>query len=265
CGQFVKLFTGLNEYLEAAKIQGFTWSKLVYAFDFDKDSHGKGKNKTQVTLGFDETIYLTLVLRYKELSGGGGGGDVPFELSGHLTEIDTGKIDADYMNSRFEKYLTIVGQGDVNSEAIQKTVDELHKSFATLTQEEQKIANLFLNDVQRGDVIPEAGKTFRQYITEYQASAKNTQVTDLVNVLSKADAEDIATFNAKLSSMMNTGLTDANINEFGRFDDLKSCVDNAKAKAYFEELESASISPFKVNMKVDKLLQNFIISGGFDL
>ena len=274
CGQFVKLFTGLNEYLEAAKIQGFTWSKLVYAFDFDKDSHGKGKNKTQVTLGFDETTYLTLVLRYKELSsegegegegGSGGTDDVPFDISGHLTEIDTGKIDADYMNSRFEKYLTIVGQGDADREVIKKTVDELHKSFATLTQEEQKIANLFLNDVQRGDVIPEAGKTFRQYITEYQASAKNMQVTDLVNVLSKADAEDIATFNAKLSSMMNTGLTDANINEFGRFDDLKSCVDNAKAKAYFEELESASISPFKVNMKVDKLLQNFIISGGFDL
>jgi len=65
--------------------------------------------------------------------------------------------------------------------------------------------------------------------------------------------------------MMNAGVTAANTNEFGRFDDLKNCVDKVKAKAYFEELEGASISPFKVNMKIDKLLQDFIISGGFDL
>jgi len=131
CGQFAKRFKRLNDYLEAAKIQGFTWSKLSYSF-------GKGKKKTELILHFDENRYLVLVLRYKELfsdaEGGGGGFDeVPFELSDHLTEIDTGKIDADYMNSRFEKYLKTVQQG-VASEVIQKTVDELHKSFATLTQ-----------------------------------------------------------------------------------------------------------------------------------
>ena len=118
CGQFAKLFKGLNDYLEAAKIQGFVWSKLVYDF-----SHGQGKKKTQVTLSFDERIYLTLVLRYKELasSGGGSGADVPFNISGHLTEIDTGKIDADYMNSRFEKYLSIIEQGEADNDATQKS------------------------------------------------------------------------------------------------------------------------------------------------
>ena len=181
CGQFAKLFTRLNEYLEAAKIQGFVWSK-------------------DDALSFDKTIYLTLVLRYKALSrggdsdgggggcggGGGGGGDddVPFDISGHLTEIDTGKIDADYMNLCFEKYFSTQQEG-ADSATIQKTVNELHKSFATLTREEQKMAHLFLNDVQRGDVTPEAGKTFRQYISEYQASAKNAQITELVKVLGK--------------------------------------------------------------------------------
>lgn len=65
--------------------------------------------------------------------------------------------------------------------------------------------------------------------------------------------------------MMNTGVTEVNINEFGRFDNLKSYVDKGKAKDYFEELENESLSLFKVNMKVDKLLQSFIMSGGFDL
>ncbi len=254
CGQFVKLFKRLNESLEAAKIQGFVWSKSVYVF-------GKGNNKTQVTLGFDETRYLTLVLRYKELASGEGGGggaeDVPFDISGHLTEIDTGKIDADYMNSRFEKYLTTVGQGETDNDVIQKIVDELHKSFATLTQEEQKTANLFLNDVQRGDVIPEAGKTFRQYITEYQASAKNAQIANITALLGLNES--------KLVALMNAGVTAANINEFGRFDALKNSVDKAKAKAYFENQTGATVSPFQVNIKVDSLLEGFIFGGDFDL
>ena len=53
-------------------------------------------------------IYLILVLRYKELTGGGGGiggDDVPYDLAGYITEIDTGLIDSDYMNSRFDKYI----------------------------------------------------------------------------------------------------------------------------------------------------------------
>jgi len=119
--------------------------------------------------------------------------------------------------------------------------------------------------VQRGDVKPEAGKTFREYITEYLAAAKMTQINEVVSVLGSADDENIIAFKAKLSRMMDAGVTTANINEFGRFDDLKNCVDKAKAKVYFEALEGASVSPFRVSMKIDKLLEDFIISGGFDL
>jgi len=168
----------------------------------------------------DETTYLTLALRYKELyqggsgSGGAGSEDVPFDLSGHLNEIDTGKIDADYMNTRFDKYLKLLqtGAGDAGDDALKSAVDELHKSFASLSQDEQKYANLFLNDVQRGDVNPEQGKTLRDYITQYQANAKNTQVMRLVEVL--AVDED------KLNALLSTRITESNINEYGRFDAL---------------------------------------------
>jgi len=261
CGQFAKLFTGLNDYLEAAKIQGFVWSKLTYTFV-------KDEQETEMTLQLDENTYFILVLRYKELSSGGGGSGtevVPFDLSGYLTEIDTGKIDSDYMNSRFEKYLTTIHADDASKADIQKIVDELHKSFATLTQDEQKFANIFLNDVQRGDVRPDQGKTFREYITEYLAAANQSQINAIVSVLGSTETESIGAFKTKLSRMINTGVTEANINEFGRFDDLKSSVDKAKAKAYFEEREGVSIPVFRVNIKVDKLLQDFIMSGGFDL
>ena len=81
-----------------------------------------------------------MAMRNKELfngSGLGGVDDVPFEIDSYLTEIDTGQIDSDYMNSRFEKYLRALKQGDVDEAEIRKILDELHKSFAMLTQEDQ--------------------------------------------------------------------------------------------------------------------------------
>ncbi|HBM14770.1 MAG TPA: DEAD/DEAH box helicase [Lentisphaeria bacterium] len=252
-GRFAKLFKEFNDYLEAAKIQGFKWGKLKYEF-------GRGKEKIEIELKFDENTYLILALRYKELSsgsGGGGNGEVPFEIDGYLSEIDTGVIDADYMNSRFEKYLKTLKKEDVDSDQIQQTLDELHKSFASLTQEEQKYANIFLHDIQSGNVIIEAGKTFKDYINEYQFKAKNAEIYQISQLFGLDES--------KLRNMMSSGITESNINEYGRFDDLKNTVDKNKAKIYFEKLEGIAIPPFKINIKVHNLLQKFIISGGFEI
>lgn len=253
-GRFSKLFRVLSTYLEAARIQGFQWSKSEYVF-------GKGRNKKVVSMQFDENSYLILALRYKELftagEGGGFNEDVPFEIDGHLTQIDTGKIDADYMNSRFEKFLKSLDKGDLDSEELQQTLNELHRSFASLTQEEQKFANIFIHDVHGGNANLQTGKTLRDYITEYLFNAKNAEVHQVVEVLGLDET--------KLRAMMVSRITETNINEYGRFDDLKNTVDKAKAKAYFEKLEGQTIPPFKVNIRVHNLLQRFIIEGGFEL
>ena len=60
-------------------------------------------------------------------------------------------------------------------------------------------------------------------------------------------------------------LTKSNINEFGRFDDLKDSVDKARAKAFFEQKEGKSLPPFKVNTRAAALLERFILEGGFDI
>lgn len=258
CGKFASLFKAFNNYLEAAKLQGFTWEKTHYDF-----SHGSGKPKTHVAMLLDETTYLVLAMRYKELFAGegegegGGGGDIPFEIDGYLTEIDTAKIDAQYMNARFEKYLKQLEQPDVSGADVQHMLDELHKSFAVLTQEEQKYANIFLRDVQRGTVTVEQGKTFRDYVVAYQFAAKNTQLQQLV--------QTFGLDGAKLQHLMAAGVTEDNINEFGRFDELKYSVDETKAKAYFERLEQGTLPPFKIKMKTHALLKDFIIKGGIDI
>ena len=178
-------------------------------------------------------------------------------IDGHLTQIDTGKIDADYMNSRFDKYLKTLNTYGSDRENIPQSLDELHKSFASLTQEEQKFANIFIHDVQSGNVSIESGKTFRDYITEYQSKAKNAEIYQMVQIFGLDEA--------KLRDMMDSKITEANINEYGRFDDLKNTVDKGKAKAYLEKSEGQKMPPSKVNIGVHNLLKRYIINGGFEL
>lgn len=52
-------------------------------------------------------------------------------------------IDYNYMNSRFEKWMKQLEQPGVPQEVLDQTLEELHKSFAFLSQEDQKFANLF--------------------------------------------------------------------------------------------------------------------------
>ena len=245
---FAKSFQQFNRIIEAAKIQGFTWDKAVYEID---------EPKRTLTVSLTQLQYLTLVQRYKELGigGGGGGGDIPFDIDSNITEIDTGKINADYMNSNFAKYLRVLDSGD--EKAKEATLAELHRSFASLNQEEQKFAEILLHDIQRGDVQIDPDHTFRDYLTEYQAKAKNKEVETIVKYLG-VDA-------AKLLALMNTNVSEANLNEYGRFDELKSTIDKERAKAHFEMIANEPLAAYKVNMKAANLLKEFILADGFEL
>ena len=250
--QFAKLFSEFNEYLEAAKVQGFSWDKQVYEFE----------NNEKIRVKMTEETYLTLAQRYKELldtspNGNGSNDDLPFDIDGYLTEIDTGKIDVNYMNSRFEKYLRDLRQENISPEELQKTLNELHKSFASLSQEEQKFANIFLHDIERGEKELEEGKTFRDYITEYQLSAKNKQIVDL----HKAIGVDIDL----LEKFLQSNVTEQNIDEYGRFGVLEKTVDSNKAKEFLEKKTGRKIPIFVVNRDISKLLRKFILTGGFDI
>ena len=256
--KFADLFQSFNENLEAAKVQGFEWDKPIVIINEDTDE------KTELHADFDERTFKVLALRYKELftpNPDGGENDpdddVPYAVNSYLTTIDTADIDTDYMNSRFEKYLKIFYQEGAEAEAIHQAETELHKTFATLSQEEQKYANIFLHDIQSGAVVPQPGKTLREYIAEYIAQKQNDQIHKVAEVFGLDEK--------KLRAFMRANITEANINEFGRFDDLKATVDKAKAKAYFEAIEGTKLIPPKVPVKYDKLLREFIVSGGFDL
>ncbi len=253
CAKFAKLFKTFNQHLESAKVQGLRWDKLTYPCGEN--------NEREVTLALNEQTYISLVQRYKELASKAenvstGGAEVAFDISGYLTEFYTGKIDADYMNSRFDKYLKELDQG-YDKASTELTLNELHKSFSSLTQSEQKYAKLFLHDLQRGDAQLSEEKSFRDYINDYQDNAENARINAVVEVLG-LDKE-------LLIELIKSDINEKNIADFGRFNALKNSVDKAKAKVYFEGKDGSTIPPFKLNIRIDKFLQQFILEQSEEL
>lgn len=249
CAKFADLFKTFNQHLAAAKVQGLHWDNLTHSCGENDDVH-------DVTLAIDEQGFLGLALRYKELvgkgeGGGGEGGDVPFDIVGYLTEIPTGKVNADYMNSRFDKFLKELNNHQ-DQVSIELTLNELHKSFASLTQSEQKYAKLFLHDLQRGDAQLIEGHSFRYYINDYKDNAENAQINAVVYALG-LDKN-------KLMTLMADKVDETNLNNFGRFDALKETVNKEQAKAYFEKNDGTVIPAFKLNMRIAQFLKQFIFA-----
>lgn len=239
CGKFIKLFNQFNSVLAAAKVQGFYWERLTYE-----------ESKEQITAACDKQTYQILLLRYKELATTLGGGSgipkpPPYDIDTHITEIQTGKIDDDYLNSRFEKYLKALH----NDENTEQALNELHQAFPTLTKAEQEIAGVILRDIQRGDLSVAAGKSFKDYIVLYQSEQRNDEIHQF--------AENLGLDETLLRNILRKEINENNINNF--IDQLKPSIDKTTAKRYFEALENTTIPAFKINIKIDQALRQFLL------
>lgn len=261
--KFAKLFKQMNEYIEAAELQGFTWDKRSYLIEPEagEEAEGDTGEETVIDVQLDERDFKTMAQRYKELAPTkeeteAAGSDLPYEIDGYLTTIDTEMIDSEYINSRFEKWIKELNLSGPNAEITKRAEAELHSSFASLTQDEQKYANIFLHDIQRGDVKVEPGKSLRDYITEYMARADSDRIHRF--------SETFGLDEEKLRGLKEMTLTEGNINEYGRFDALKETVDKGKAKAYFEKHEGRRLPPPKVTIKIDSALRDFILDDKCD-
>lgn len=246
--KFVKLFNQFDTYLQAAKIQGFVWSQSIYPAEDGSD----------IEMEFDEMTYLILIARYKELAlggSGGRGGDVPYDVVIHITEYDTAKIDAEYMNTRFEKFLKLI-QGEYDQETLDKTLTDLHKSFSMLSAEEQKYANIFLHDVQAGNAKIVSGKSFRDYISDLMKGAENARIKRVVRRL--------GCYERLLREMLARKVTKETIEAHGKFDELKASVDNGKATEFFIIVERENFRESRLAMLVDAYLRYFLLTGGQD-
>ena len=155
------------------------------------------------------------------------------------------------MNSRFKKYIKALYDPSANETVVESVLEELHSSFATLTQEQQKHANIFLHDIQSGDAQLNDEKTFQDYITEYAAKEKNQQIDTLVKTFGiKKD---------KLTELIDAEPNENTLNEYGRFDALKETVDENLAATYFDNIHEPEPKLFRRRMKIATILKEYIL------
>lgn len=111
--------------------------------------------------------------------------------------------------------------------------------------------HIFLRDVDRGEVNLVDGKSFMDYIVEYQQNLENNQIHKVA--ITFGLDEDL------LLEIINSDLTMA------KFNTLKDSVDKAKAKAYFEEVAGKKLPALKVNIKIDDILRRFVEGKDYDI
>lgn len=246
--KFAKEFCDMTKRLEAAKMQGFSWDKSEYEF-----SHTNGW--TTVKMELDEQTYKVLLARYRELFQKGGGGESGdedvYQLEAYITETGAGTIDAEYINSKFIKFIKNLYTSGPGSEHVKAAQKELHNAFASLNQRDQRTAQRILHDIESGDLRLSPGKTIYDYIIDYQKRECDQQVYTL--------AEATGLNINKLKDLISSDTTEQNINEQGRFDALVQTLDKVKAVDFLKRVTGQDVPKRFVITNISSILRRFIL------
>ncbi len=221
CAQFAKEFNKLCALLDMARVQDFRWDQAEY----------KTERKTiKVEITFED--FSALLQRYNDLSKPRFPGEPrpPYDIDPHITVTETEKINTDYMNSLFTRYMTI-RRTEKDIEIVKKALEEVSRAFAFLSKTDQKYANIFIHDVESGELNPSPSMSMRDYITEYRHKAEDTKTHKLADVFG---------YNMeKLKAVL--AISGENINEYGKYDELVDGTDIKLAMKYFSEKEGHSV------------------------
>lgn len=244
--KFAKLFRELTDYLENARLQGMKWD--------DVSTHAN------VELEIDKPTYDSLLLRYQELAlepsdeddGDSGGDNVPYDLDGYLVDLKTDRIDYDYMNSRFHKYIKSLSAG-VSEEERNSLLDDLHRSFAMLSQQDQLYANKLITDIQNGNIVLEENKSFMDYVVEYQKDELDAKL-QYFNGAFGIDPD-------KVRALVYSDVTDENLDEFGRFSAITQEISAERAVGFYAEHGNVML-PFQAVIQARNEVKSFILNKG---
>lgn len=245
--KFAKEFCEMTKHLEASKMQGFLWDKLEYEFQ-----HTTGW--TKVKLLFDEQTYKVLLQRYRELfksNGSAEGDEDVYHLEAYITETGAGTIDAEYINSKFIKFVKNLYTSGAGSELAKAAQRELHNAFASLSQRDQRTAQRILHDIGSGDLRLSKDKTIYDYILDYQKRECDKQVFTL------AEATGLDLYSLK--DLVGNDITEENINEHGRFDELINTRDRDKCADFLKKLTGKEVARRYVIINISKAVRRFIL------
>lgn len=251
--KFVLNFNNLCMVIESSKIQGFRWNKNTYEFE-----HEDGTTSS-VSLDFDENLFEVLRQRYRELfsgSGGGGGGTneiPPYDLNPSLITTSAEKINYEYMNSNFKKYIKEIQLYGPDGKAARDILTALRQSFASLSQEDQKLANIIINDIQRGNITISENESLTDLINKYRTSKRDKAIHSFCEKWFIPE-DDFRLFADSYTSL-------AKINEYGNFDKLMDTVDKPKLVEKLSNERGKKIAPFVALRELRRTITNFVVSG----
>lgn len=249
--KFILAFNNLFQTIESAKIQGFRWNKHSYEFKHDDGS------VTTLELLFDKVIFETLRQRYKELfvvvPVGGTGGVPPYDIDPSLITTNAEKINYEYMESNFTKYIKEIQMYGSNGKSAQDMLNILRQSFASLSQGDQKLANIIINDIQRGDLEIADNDSLTDLINKYRTSKIDNAI--------RAFCEKWYIPEEKFRDFYSHYTTLSRINEYGNLDRLLESVDRTKVSERLSKEKGKKIAPFIANREVSKAITNFVVSG----
>lgn len=245
---FAKCFSEMTHLLEAAKLQGFVWEKTLYEFQH-------GDTYTKVEMEIDEQTYYILLQRYRELFDGTTASeskdDWEYKIDTYITETGTGTINAEFIDAKFHKFIKNLYTEGPGSELTKTALEELCKTFASLSQQDQHTALIILHDIQSGDLHLDKGKTIYDYIAEYQIKELRKQIMTL--------SEATGLNASQLINIMSSDVNEQNLNEFNRFENLKLTLDLQKTCAFLAKITGETIPAFMVIPKTDSVLRKFIL------
>jgi len=178
CQKFKLLFRTLAQTINGMKLQGMNWKS-------DSDTYVMQLDVCKKWIDNQTRLFDILYLRYKDLmparneSQNISTGKFGYDLMASLSEVEKDKIDADYLEEHFRQIIpTLIG----NFDEIEKdlAITEFQNQLATLSVEQQKYANIIIEDIKNG-VLLVADKTLRELIAEYQTNAENQTIIDFAS------------------------------------------------------------------------------------
>jgi len=241
--KFASLFIKLKKIIDSAKLQGFNWN-----------------DAGDIKLELDEKTFLILAIRYKELiiegSKGGSMKIPPYEIDPTCIEIQTEKIDVNYINEKFKKFIIDLAEYGENSDKIEELYKQMSREFGALKGEEQEEAEKILIDLRSGKLI-DTTKTFRELLNEYLKNKED----DLI----KRFADSLGLNEGMLRKLVEGRPSKKQLND-GRLDPLIEDFQKHTEVAYeYCREKNLQIKPHMLVIWVTNQVKDFISSGGFEI
>lgn len=226
---FRKEFYQLKSTLRAAILQGFKWN-----------------NEYGTRVDFDEKTYRILTMRYKDLpSNRGGGGSTAkpgYVLDTDLSTMEMDKIDAAYLEAQF-KIVTMKDIINVEKDAKKMAaIHEIETNLGILSEIQQRYARQILKDIKTGNLEVIEGKTFLQYIQEYQEKTIRSNIHAFADIFGIDEDEMFSLYVATRKCEVDVL----------RLDRLEATANKEKLKAYY------NVPIFKAHVKLHQDLKEYI-------